>query len=158
MTGVVKGKIKVRQLRDWAARFDGDQELELVMDCFSGRAYLKTPKKGGWERIDLGDGSVQGMVTGRMSTATTSIQELDRGDKRFVPGGRDWEVWAEGYAATGESGGATLLGHAIARTFREACDKVAGELSDPKLYNSKQLTYWGCRLYDNEADARKAFG
>lgn len=32
-----------------------------------------------------------------------------------------WEIWEEGYAATGERGEARLLGKEQAETFREAC-------------------------------------
>lgn len=49
---------------------------------------------------------------------------------------------------------AKMLAEVEAETFREACDKVC---SDPN-YNAEHLTVWGCRLFDNEADARKSFG
>ena len=71
---------------------------------------------------------------------------------------REFEVWSEGFAATGERGGAHLLGTASAYTFREACSKVAETLSDPGLYDSESLTYWACKLFDNVADARRSFG
>jgi hypothetical protein len=29
---------------------------------------------------------------------------------------------------------------------------------DDGNFNPEALTYWGCKLFDNEADARKGFG
>ena len=34
---------------------------------------------------------------------------------------KEYEVWCEGYAATGESAGASLVGKAMARNFAQAC-------------------------------------
>ena len=66
-----------------------------------------------------------------------------------------YEVWEEGYAATGEGGPAGLVGRVKARTFAEACDKLCGSKSS---YNSERLSVWGCRLFDNEFDARRSSG
>ena len=64
-------------------------------------------------------------------------------------------IWSEGYAATGESGRARYHGACQAANFAEACRlHFQGNL----YFNREQLTYWGWRLYDNEADARKSFG
>lgn len=64
-------------------------------------------------------------------------------------------VWSEGFAATGERGCASLLGYASGDTFKEAC---ASKFKDDHYYNPVNGTYWGCGLFDNEDDARKAFG
>lgn len=69
---------------------------------------------------------------------------------------KEWEVWAEGYAATRERGGAVLLGVATAKTFKEACAKI--KLSEPQCLDLEHLTYWACKLYDNKHEAQKAFG
>jgi len=69
-----------------------------------------------------------------------------------------WSVWSEGYRATGEHGTATFHGNFEADTFAEACQRWAATTSDPKQFNAERLTYWACRLFDNEADARKSFG
>ena len=66
-----------------------------------------------------------------------------------------YEIWSEGYAATGERGEAIKIGEAEAESFQEACNTL---LRENGLYDSARLTYWGCRLFDNEADARKLFG
>ena len=65
------------------------------------------------------------------------------------------EVWREGYRITGESEGAVKLGEAQAATFKEACDIVCRCYTN---YDPMRRTVWGCRLFNNEADARKAFG
>jgi len=88
---------------------------------------------------------------------------------------KEYEVWMTGFAATGQSAKAHLLGKAKARNFAEACHKVVCEKyleniketeSDPKTqygigrwdYNGNELTYWGCELYWSEELARKSFG
>jgi len=70
-----------------------------------------------------------------------------------------YHIWSEGFRATGEYGFANYFGSEKATSFQEACDLYA--LKNPEFatyYNADQLTYWGCRLFDNEADARKSFG
>jgi len=70
-----------------------------------------------------------------------------------------FDIWAEGYRATGQSSGATYLGSEKAETFRQACKKHARKDSQFNYYfNEESMTYWGCKLFDNERDARKSFG
>lgn len=75
-----------------------------------------------------------------------------------------FEVWSEGYMATGEQGIATFRGKAEAETFNEACIKVVGDKLDKDsqgdyIYGlGNKYSIWGCRLFDNETDARKSFG
>lgn len=74
------------------------------------------------------------------------------------------EIWVEGYLATGMDGvpdSAKLLGTMEATTFSEACDKLCSpaEWQDQHgNYDPKRGTVWGCRLFSNEANARRAFG
>ncbi len=73
---------------------------------------------------------------------------------------RKYEIWSEGYRATGDKGNAWYHGEQEAESFQEACDIF---FADPKndsegYYNSKTLTLWACHLFDNEEDARKTFG
>jgi hypothetical protein len=72
---------------------------------------------------------------------------------------KHFEIWAEGYAATGESGRAIKMGEADGKDFKNACVNFA-EKNDSfkKFFNPQYMNYWGCRLFDNEADARKSFG
>lgn len=67
-------------------------------------------------------------------------------------------IWMSGYLCTGMEGipeKAKLVATVEASSFQEACDKHFG---NDDSYNRKNLSYWGCGLYDNEEDARKTFG
>ena len=70
-----------------------------------------------------------------------------------------YNVWMEGFHASGESerSGAALIGSVEASDFQEACNKLCKERY-LTLYNPKRRTVWGCRLFDNESDAREVFG
>jgi hypothetical protein len=68
---------------------------------------------------------------------------------------KTYSVWSEGFAATGESGTAVCHGTVAADNFKEACKKIFKK--DP-YFNENSLSYWGCGLFDNEANARKTFG
>lgn len=70
-----------------------------------------------------------------------------------------YEVWNEGYAATGEHSPAQLVGVVSARSFPEAVEKALKDAKwDMSFFDKEKLTYWGCRFFDNEKDARKSFG
>ncbi len=69
------------------------------------------------------------------------------------------QIWIEGYRVTGNADGARCLGEAPGATLKEACANFAK--INPVFradFNARQMTYWGCRIFDNEADARKQFG
>jgi hypothetical protein len=88
----------------------------------------------------------------------------------------EYEVWMEGYAATGERSDATLLGKTFARNFAQACDIIMckshlediSECNNPNYtqycpprkwdYDTNKLSVWGCGLYWSEKLARKSFG
>ncbi len=94
------------------------------------------------------------LVTRKMNTiATYGGPVSDDGCAWRAP--QVFEIWCEGHRATGESSEAHMMASVEAGSFREACDKHFG---DNSLYDSERGTYWGCRLHDNEADARRAFG
>lgn len=72
-----------------------------------------------------------------------------------------YEVWIEGYLATGMEGvpqKARLLGTFEADSFRHACVQWAITNKETNLFNIEALSYWGCRMFDNEEEARKSFG
>ena len=89
---------------------------------------------------------------------------------------KEYEVWSEGYAATGEMSDATLYGKVFARNFAQACDivmcnkhlKYINECNKPDYkeycppskwcYDPNKLTDWACALYWSEELARKSFG
>ncbi len=74
-----------------------------------------------------------------------------------------FEVWSEGHSITGDRARASFLGSAPGKDFREA---VAAVLSLPENRglrssydpSSEPPRIWGCRLFDNEAQARASFG
>jgi hypothetical protein len=75
------------------------------------------------------------------------------------------QVWIEGYAATGEHGGAQQLVTPDGKTewegetFKEVVKNALKELEwSMGYYDEEKNTYWGCRFFDNEIEARKSFG
>lgn len=71
---------------------------------------------------------------------------------------RVYDIWCEGYAATGEHGTAFKFGSIEGASFRDACVAFFRNRENAHYFNPEYLTYWGCRLFDNEADARKSWG
>lgn len=75
---------------------------------------------------------------------------------------KTFEIWCEGYAITGNSADASLLGTETATTWDEAVEKYMVKNPDTidvrEANGVKVYTDWGCRLFDNESDARKSFG
>jgi len=72
-------------------------------------------------------------------------------------------IWSEGYRATGEAATATLHGEFEGKTFSDAVELYLQTLGleDRAYYHQHDdgsWSCWGCRLFDNEADARKAYG
>jgi len=67
-------------------------------------------------------------------------------------------LWIEGFAATGQSGVAQCLG-TYPGTLHDAIKAwVAKDLIREESMNWDRMTFWGCRFFDNELDARKSFG
>lgn len=72
---------------------------------------------------------------------------------------KEHHIWIEGHRATGESSQASYIGVGYGPTFAIACEEFAARNpSFNNLFNKERLTYWGCGLFNNEADARKTFG
>lgn len=75
---------------------------------------------------------------------------------------KKFEIWCEGYVVIGNSAGANLLGTETANTWDEAVGKYMKKNPDRidvrETNGVKTYTDWGCRLFDNETDARKSFG
>lgn len=83
------------------------------------------------------------------------------------------EIWMEGFIIQGQEGRATLVATIEADSFDEAVEKY-NETAKQTGANRREpigfgehypadlrdgvWTIWGCRLFDNEADARKNFG
>jgi hypothetical protein len=72
---------------------------------------------------------------------------------------RMFSIWCEGFRATGQSGTATLLARHAGISLKDACLNHAKEDSEFNHYfDADRMTYWGCQIFDNEADARRSFG
>ena len=73
---------------------------------------------------------------------------------------KTYDIWAEGYAVTGNRSGANFICKSSGVTFKDACQAAhrAGKFEGYGRYDPDHNSVWGCRLYDNEADARRVFG
>ena len=74
---------------------------------------------------------------------------------------REINLWSEGYACTGNQSGATFHGTFKAKDLTDAIEQFRGTLNDEysiKCIDIERKSFWGCRFFDNEADARKSFG
>lgn len=69
-----------------------------------------------------------------------------------------FQIWAEGYSATCENAGATLMAVIQAETFSDALREWEKTSGKAKYINLNDPSYWGRRLFDNERDARKLSG
>ena len=72
---------------------------------------------------------------------------------------KEFDIWVEGYRATGESQTAQYFGKQKGFSLADACRRYAeSHPSDASFWNKDFTAYWACRVFDNEADARKSFG
>ena len=82
--------------------------------------------------------------------------------KECEPPKHHYEIWREGYSATGNEERAEKLGEADGQTFEDACKSFVrahpGLVDTFKIRNDGHPYLWICRLFDNEADARKSCG
>lgn len=71
-----------------------------------------------------------------------------------------WYIWREGYRfGPYEQSHAELMGRGFGTTFAAACEDLAiRNHGFRNNFNAEGLTWFGCRLFDNEHDAREAFG
>ena len=77
---------------------------------------------------------------------------------------KTYEVYIEGYCTNGDRAPSRYLGQHTGRTFaeaaRRACVARYGEESTKINFDFRGgiPAFWGCRLYDNHADAARSFG
>ncbi len=109
---------------------------------------------------------------GKMNKRVITEQELnynnlgkpiDNTFKKESSNLQEFEIWMEGYAATGQSGTARLIGKGKGVNFDEAVrdymSRTPGNGIEQRLVKEKIIwSIWACSLYNNEKDARKAFG
>jgi hypothetical protein len=73
-----------------------------------------------------------------------------------------FSLWVEGYEITGQASPARCLGPIEGTSFSAALKTYVDSLPpESRAYwtaRNSQWSYWGCRAFDNELDARRAFG
>lgn len=76
---------------------------------------------------------------------------------------KKYEVWMEGYQATGQHCPHKFVGEIEAESFKEACSIAVKELckasSCPedfdRYYDEESCSFWGLRCFDNEKDSMR---
>lgn len=86
---------------------------------------------------------------------------------------REFDIWMEGFVATGCSGRASKIGTGLGDTFDDAVKDYINRTPNSGVKENSVNKYrtedswnnrvsnwniWGCDLFDNPADARKSFG
>jgi hypothetical protein len=143
---------KIDQIKDDRDRYkrERNEALRVIKGLCVSIEYL-APKAGAKE-YGIAYGHAQELLKG----AFPAVAIDDEADEEEI---KEWDIWVEGYKATGESSTAKFLGTEKGRTFRDAC--VAYAEKNPKWakdFDPGRLEHWGCALYNNETDARAAFG
>ena len=77
---------------------------------------------------------------------------------KTAPTKRKFQLWQEGFRMKGAENEATYLGEFEGNNFDDACLNWAKQSSSMAHYKNRPPRFWGCRIFDNEADARKNFG
>jgi len=81
--------------------------------------------------------------------------------KTVPPKPKTWDLWIEGYQATGGSGTARCYARNLpGDSFKDAVTKFAAtpQAKGLGLFDEERLSFWGCRAFDNEEDARRNHG
>ena len=73
---------------------------------------------------------------------------------------KTYEIYMEGFATTGQSGGAEFVASVQANCFKEACEKHYSDKGSAYYYNynKEHNTYWGCELFQTLHKAQRRFG
>jgi hypothetical protein len=73
-----------------------------------------------------------------------------------------FEIWMEGYSATGQHEKAQLIGTGLGITFDDAIRDYMAKTPNHGIEKSNgprsNWSIWACDLFNNEKDARKSFG
>lgn len=69
-----------------------------------------------------------------------------------------FDIWMEGFHINEGRTPGMYCGQYSGNTFQEACAKWNDLCGEPGYYDASRNTYYGCRFFDNEADARRSFG
>jgi hypothetical protein len=66
--------------------------------------------------------------------------------------GQEWEIWVGGCRTKDVDSMAGLIGTARGDTFKKACQNY---FDGDKNFQPSCMRHWGCKLFDNEADAMR---
>lgn len=70
-----------------------------------------------------------------------------------------WDIWMEGFQLSHDdvTTPASYIGNADAPTFQDAVWKWFCK-NPSNSFDEITMTFWGCRLFPTETEARKSFG
>lgn len=74
---------------------------------------------------------------------------------------RTYQIWIEGYQATGGHAGASYVGEAEGNNLNEAVFNLYKQRNITRRLDKHEdghYTHWACRFYSSEHEARKSFG
>lgn len=70
----------------------------------------------------------------------------------------EYDIYEEWYICLGGEAKARYVGTYKGNSFEEACQNYVIDKNLGKLYNKKNNTVYGCRLYQTLEEAAKTFG
>ena len=140
----------------------GKELIESLSD--QDRETLKSILVKGYDLIDK-EGESFMAVLGKIRAVTSHIQRVISKDMPI----QTFEIWREGFEDEDGKEQALLLAKGVpGNDFPDAVDywyrstenaeHIYGTLSTRGEGAWRKMWLWGCRLYDNEVDARKRFG
>ena len=141
---------KVTKWQAWSEQIQTGKSIEEIF------GLIKQEEDTWFDKIH-GSGNLRwnprGTKSGRFKSRKSNIKEIEKL--------REYEIWSEGYQVTGQFSKAQFHGHFSGRSFQDAVKAFRGSLEDKysrDCIDLKQLTFWGCKFYSNETDARRSFG
>ena len=68
------------------------------------------------------------------------------------------DLWIEGFSVSGNRSVAQHIGSFDTTDFATAVEMWSKRIDSKLVWDGSYYTVWGCRIFDNELDARKSFG
>ena len=78
--------------------------------------------------------------------------------KEHIGHEREFDIWMEGYITNGNRSDAQFVERAKGWTFYDAVHNLSKRMPGKFNWRGGEWDIWLCTLYDNEVDARHAFG
>jgi len=94
-----------------------------------------------------------------VSTGNAHLQSLEQAiaGKQLTGQEKAWEIWMEGFRATGDEALASKVGDGRGLTFEDAVLDYYRRNPDPS-FSPDSMSVWGCKLYPTESQARATYG